>query len=103
MKKVLSTLDPVATGFVGSLLEQSGIEFTVRNQYSSGAMGELPVTECWPEIWVINDEDYEAAQEIARQATADTNDKAKPWLCACGEQIEAQFASCWNCGGVRTE
>jgi len=103
MKKIHSGLDDLATGYVISMLEQTGIEFTVRNQYSSGALGELPATECWPEIWIINDEDYEASMEIVRMADGDVNDIAGTWLCVCGERNEGQFASCWKCGSDRSD
>ena len=103
MKRIYSSLDNVSIGHVVSMLEDSGIEHIVRNRYLSGAMGELPVNECWPEVWVARDADYEAAMEIVRVATAQIRD-AGPWRCRqCGEHNEGQFASCWKCSADRTD
>jgi hypothetical protein len=81
------------------MLEQAGIEFVIRNQYLSGAMGELPITECWPEIWVADEREFEQAMEIVRIATTELSDQSGPWQCSCGEPNEGQFGSCWKCGG----
>jgi hypothetical protein len=98
MKKIGGSIDNVAIGYIVSMLEQADIEFVIRNQYLSGALGELPVMECWPEIWIVNDTDYEEAMEIARVATATLTDQDGSWQCRCGESNEGQFASCWKCG-----
>jgi hypothetical protein len=29
-----------------------------RNEYLSVASREIPFTECYPELWILNDEDY---------------------------------------------
>jgi len=98
MKKIPTPLDPVTSGYITSMLEQAGIKFVVRNQYLSGAMGELPITECWPEIWVTDQQEFEQAMDIVRIATAELTNNSGPWHCRCGEQNEGQFASCWKCG-----
>lgn len=84
-----------------SLLEQEGIRCTVRNRYLGGAIGELPVNEGWPEIWVTHDEDADEARRIIEQITQTAVTDADPWHCDCGEDIEGQFSACWNCGGER--
>ncbi len=101
MKRIYTSFDNISSGYIESMLEQAGIEFTVRNRYLSGAMGELPPNECWPEIWIFHDEDYDKAMHIVDIATADVCDDAGPWGCSCGEQNEGAFASCWNCGADR--
>jgi len=100
VKKIIGSLNDIVVGHVISMLEQADIPYTVRNQYLSGAFGELPATECWPEVWINNDEDYETALTIVREATAEISD-AGPWHCTCGEDNEGQFASCWKCGEER--
>ncbi len=84
-------------GHIHSLLEASGIDSYLKNINLTGGIGELPINECWPEVWVINDSDYDAANEIIEatlaQAKIDQN-----WDCQCGESIEGQFAVCWACG-----
>jgi hypothetical protein len=86
---------------VKSLLEEAKIPCAIRNEYLSMALGELAPSECSPEIWIQNDEDYQRAKEIVdawRNAEDETHD---PWVCRCGETIEGQFTSCWKCGTDR--
>ena len=96
MKKVYSTADIIMAGHVQSLLEADNIPCIVKNQSLAGGIGELPINECWPEIWVLNDEDSSEAEQII-QATLSPSEQA-PWHCQCGEDIEGQFSVCWNCG-----
>ena len=76
----------------------------LRNHYLGGAAGELPLNECWPEIWVLNDEDLNTARRIV-DAQVHANDGPGPgWRCSrCGEALEPQFFECWNCGERRAE
>ena len=87
---------------VKGLLDEAKIPCMIRNQHLSMALGELAPAECSPEIWILNDEDYPRAKEIVdalRNAKTETQD---PWVCPdCGEAIEGQFTSCWNCGRER--
>lgn len=86
---------------VKSLLEKAKIPCMVRNEHLSMALGELAPSECSPELWILNDEDYPRAKEIVdawRNAKTETRD---PWICRCGEAIEGQFTSCWKCGRER--
>ena len=102
MKRIFTDVDPVLSGFVESLLENAGIECTVRNQYLGGGVGELPVNECWPEIWVLDDADEAAAAEIIERALEKRATAASAWTCPeCGEHLEGQFAQCWKCGVLR--
>lgn len=60
-------------------------------------MGEMPFFETWPQLWIINDLDFDRATELI--GSADTESPADPWTCSqCGEQNEGQFAACWSCG-----
>jgi rubrerythrin len=62
-------------------------------------MGDLPMMETWPQIFVDDaDEDY-ALSVLNRAQTAPPG---IPWTCReCGEISEPQFTQCWNCGADR--
>ena len=102
MKKVYVADNLVDAGLIKGLLENQGVECLVKNQSLAGALGELPPLECWPEIWVADESDYARAEEIisAIQAPLETS---SAWLCDCGELIEGQFSSCWNCKQERAD
>ena len=102
MKKVYSADSLPMAGYVQSMLESYDIECILKNQNLSGAMGELPPIECWPEVWVINDFDYKQAMQIVNSAFHSVTNPGN-WLCKCGETIEGQFSACWSCGAERTD
>lgn len=99
MKRFYVSADALLVGHLKAVLEQHHIPCMVKNLYLQGAVGELPANECWPELWVSDDADFELARQLLAHVL-ETDATAAPWTCRhCGEQIEAQFAQCWNCGG----
>lgn len=102
MKKVHSAENSVELGFIKGMLEQDGINCLVKNQNLSGALGEIPPLECWPELWVCDDRDFALASKIVDTALAPSSGNNLPWLCGCGESIEGQFTACWSCGLEKT-
>ena len=97
MKKVYSSDNVVMAGHIHSLLESYGIDCHLRNMNLSGGIGELPVNECWPEIWVNDESDYAVAEKLIT-STLSKAEQQENWQCQCGEMIEGQFAVCWSCG-----
>lgn len=80
-----------------ALVEQAGIDCELRNQYASGAVGELAPISAWPEVWVLNDRFTEQAETVigAMQEAPDAPD----WNCSqCENTNPATFESCWHCG-----
>ena len=91
MKKLTSSESLVTINHYKNVLESEGIRCQIRNEFLGGIAGEMPLQEIWPELWVINDIDLDAA--IADESPGDN------WKCRhCGEVNEGQFAACWNCG-----
>lgn len=85
-----------------SILEEAGIPCLIRNENLSGALGEIPFTECSPELWVMNEQDYPRAKEIVIGWRAVPAGAQTSWLCpTCNETIEGQFSSCWKCGNEK--
>ena len=82
-----------------NILKMHGIESVVTNQYLSAAVGEIPPHEAWPRLWVP-DQDSERAEAIVREAGRDDSPEFRQILICpkCGEEVEGQFAECWNCG-----
>jgi hypothetical protein len=100
MKRVWSGATLADTTHFKNLLEHAGIDCVIKNAYLGAVIGELPVYDSTPELWVLRDTDERAAETLLREATRPA-DAALPstWRCgACGESNEAQFAVCWRCG-----
>ena len=95
MKRVLGSYNQTVVYHGRNLLQAQGIEVLVRNATLSSALGELPPTET--ELWVMNDEDLQRAQEILSASPA----AGPEWICPCGERLGPQFTQCWKCGANR--
>jgi hypothetical protein len=80
-----------------SILEKAKIPCMIRNEYLSMALGELAPSDCSPELWILNDEDYPRAKRIVDAWRNAWIEDDGPWICICGEAIEGQFNSCWKC------
>lgn len=103
MKRIYSAKDPLMIGHLKNVLATFGIHCVARNIDLMSAAGELPLIECWPELWVVDDAKAARARGILRRTLAPLASVKKPWLCrGCGETIEGQFAECWNCGRDRS-
>lgn len=81
-----------------NVLESAGIRCHIRNDRLSGALGEIPFVECWPELWVDSDGDVLRARGLLDDEQARRLDPGTPWTCVrCGERLEGQFSECWRC------
>ncbi|MEM7407026.1 MAG: DUF2007 domain-containing protein [Pseudomonadota bacterium] len=102
MKRVFASADGLLVGHVNAVLQAEGIQTLVKNEHLSGAVGELPAVECWPEVWVVDPDDHARADYLTGQLVAAAEQAeaapAEPWQCSvCGELIEPQFTDCWRC------
>jgi len=78
-----------------NIVESASIKVFLKNEFSTGAVGELPPVDNWLELWVLEDLHYERAQQLL--AVFDTQELAD-WQCAkCAETNGAAFDFCWNC------
>ena len=83
------------------LLAGEGIDCLVRNDRLTAALGEIPFVECFPELWVVDEEVYPRAKKLL-DAWLSRGHSCETWHCpGCGEQIEGQFSVCWACGSDR--
>ena len=101
MKKVYSSDNYFLVGHLRQLLESHHIKCIAKNEYLLGGAGELPPTECWPELWVAEDFQYQKAKELI-DGFLESAKEGDAWQCAaCGERSEPQFSACWHCGAER--
>ncbi|GAB4113871.1 MAG: hypothetical protein Fur0014_16610 [Rubrivivax sp.] len=92
----------IGTLWADLLRTQGGIAASVQRAYASGIAGEIPPDQALPEVWVLDDAQWPAAQALLRELQAPA--AAAPWACrACGEVIEGAFGQCWNCGAPMPE
>lgn len=98
MKRVFRAASLLQVAHARNLLIMAGIETEMRNQYLAGALGDLPMLETWPQLWVEDALESAALRALAAGAASPTGE---PWTCAqCGEHLEPQFMTCWRCGAA---
>ena len=96
MKKLTSADSLITINHYRNLLASEGIPSEIRNEHLGSIMGEMPFVETWPELWVVNDLDFDRATQLLKAVDAES--PSTPWRCKrCGEENEGQFAACWNC------
>ncbi len=104
MQQVFQARHPTEAYLAKGILENEGIIAEIRGESLFMARGEGPA-DMFPTLWVI-DEEAERARALLREFNKPQADDAAAaggsWKCAnCGEMLEAQFTTCWNCGAER--
>jgi len=98
MKLIYTNENRFLVGNAKNIVENSGMEVILKNEYAAGGTGELSPLDTWPELWVVNDSDYEKAVKLIDSALSPEN--ATEWRCGnCSEINDASFEFCWKCHG----
>ena len=97
MKKLTSSESLVMINHWKNILESEGIACELRNEHLGSVLGEVPFFEVWPQLWIVNDLDYDRAQQLISDDVL-VESPNEGWQCRyCGETNEGQFGACWNC------
>ena len=98
VKKIYSNNNIALVWHVKNMLEQQGIEVETRNDRLYSVAGELPVTECMGEVWVVSALYYQTAERLVSEMELASLPEFDAWVChACHEKVDGTFAVCWNC------
>ena len=103
MKKLhtFNFADRAEAGLLKELLEREGVACLIRNEQLFAALGEIPFLECFPELWVVDDEIWPRAR-LLLDGWFKSDEESVSWICpSCEETLEGQFGACWKCGQER--
>ena len=67
MKRLFVSQSLIEIESLKELLSTDGILCTIRNQQGSSLAGEVPFVEVFPELWVVNDADFDRAKELLEE------------------------------------
>ena len=99
MKKLYVSQSLIDVESRKELLDQARIPATIKNQRSAMLGGEVPFVEVFPELWVLNDEDFDRARTLLKDWEYAKPLETTKWTCSgCGELHQKEFTTCWNCG-----
>ena len=101
MLQIRSSLNSTEMHNLKNVLEANGISCEVRGESRRSVMGEIPISESFVELWLLDDSQEEAARQIL---SGPLSASSTPWTCPkCAEPIEAEFDQCWNCQANRPQ
>ena len=106
MKYLCNDSDRVFMAMLKDELEASHIQVYVKNQYSANSMVPWNITCYSAELYVVDEDDLELAEQKMHKLARDRDDldASFAWGCPkCGEMLEPQFNECWKCGYLREE
>jgi hypothetical protein len=101
MVKVATAPNMMIAQLWADWLTRHGVPASVQSRYSNAAMGELPIDECAPTVWISDAGQLSRAQSVLLALEPMEREVRAPWTCKqCGEQVDTNFDQCWNCGSV---
>ena len=96
MRRLVSAPNLVLATLWADMLTHAGLVATVQRAYASSIAGELPPDQALPEVWVMDDDQLDAARLLLAQLQHPVH---RHWVCpGCAERIDGPFEQCWNCG-----
>ena len=97
MHRIYFASNLIEAKLLKDLLDEQRIPSQIQNQCAIGAVGELPFTQIYPEIWVKRQQDIDKAKLVI-QSFQNTDTSAEVICDKCGEVSPETFEFCWNCG-----
>ncbi|MFT4861076.1 MAG: hypothetical protein ACI95C_000277 [Pseudohongiellaceae bacterium] len=98
MKRVYTADSSAMAWHIKNILEHNNIPAVVKNELLSSIAGEMPITECQPQVWVLNNLYFKLAEQLIKEAVGGEAIEGPDWFCRqCHENNLANFAICWNC------
>lgn len=98
MKKLYSAASLPDAHLIRNLLDQAGIEARVFNENAQGGVGQLPVMEACPQIWIVNERDLQRARQLLEAFEHMPAIRSNLRCQQCSEDNPTTFQLCWNCG-----
>lgn len=98
MKKIYSANNLMEAQIVLDLLEHAYIPARIFNQNAISAVGEIPFTHAYPEVWIVRDEDFERGKRIVATYENTPVATGNVHCPSCHEENPANFQLCWKCG-----
>jgi hypothetical protein len=99
MKMVYSNENSFLVNNMKNLIEAQSIDVFIKNEYAQGGVGEISAFDCWPELWVVDDADYERVMAVVTSYQQPI--QGPDWVCnQCTEANDVSFEVCWNCSSA---
>ena len=99
MKEIYRAHDVTKVCYYRDILEAAGIPTMIRNEHLVHGVVEVPIPEFFPNVCVLNDEDYPQAWELLNTHIEANKAALGPDVScpSCGEINPGNFAECFSC------
>ena len=98
MKKIYSAASLPDAHLIRNLLGEAGIEAHVLNENAQSGVGQLPVMDAYPQIWIADERDLPRAREMIDAFEHMPSVRSSLRCERCTEESPSTFQVCWNCG-----
>ncbi|MBI3171520.1 MAG: DUF2007 domain-containing protein [Hydrocarboniphaga effusa] len=89
--------NPVEAEIVKDYLAAHGIAVSIRGVFAWGGVGDLPIAEAYPRLYLERETDRPRAAALLRDYERGASRGSR--ICPrCGEASPDNFLLCWNCG-----
>ena len=92
MIKVFEDFELSKVGQFQSVLEAEGIRTYLKNQFTSGVLGEIPFVEAVPQLWIIEDDDLIKAKRLIKELLSSPADIGPEWTCAQCDSVSGNWS-----------
>ncbi|MBC48069.1 MAG: DUF2007 domain-containing protein [Thiotrichales bacterium] len=87
---------------VRNVLMNHGFDVSLNNEFASSASGGLAPVDTWPELWLLNNDDFDRAKKVIDTITNEA--VLAKWQCkSCHEENDSSFDYCWQCHTESTQ
>jgi len=101
MKLIYTNENRIMVLNVKNVLMSHGLAVVLNNEFASSASGGLAPFDTWPEVWLLNNDDFDKAKKVIDSITLESN--LDNWHCKnCQEENNQSFDFCWNCHAENT-
>lgn len=99
MRKIFQAANLFDAQIVLDRLRAGHIEARIFNANAASIAGLIPVTETWPEVWILDERDFELAKRVVDGFESERrNRQSMDVRCPhCGERVPGNFSHCWSC------
>ena len=101
MKLIYTNENRIMVLNVKNVLMSHGLDVVLNNEFASSASGGLAPFDTWPEVWLLNNDDFDKAKKVIDSINLESN--LDNWHCKnCQEENNQSFDFCWNCDAENT-
>jgi Putative prokaryotic signal transducing protein len=100
MKRIYTAAHLLEAQLVVDLLEQAGIAAHIFNANAMSALGDLPMSAAWPQVWIVQAHQERHARAIIAAYQQPRAARSGKVCAACSEASPGEFELCWNCGAA---